>query len=224
MPQLLIIGLLTFGAGPMASNAAEHRCPETPLYLARFFPNTGSLSFSRMRMRKKNARRASAVDMESLPLTESAEYETLLADLKHIITVSEKTHPSRVHHPAVFLCWQLGQRITAETRNTETPKKQLTLLADALANDLDGLRIKPADIILTPRNLKDMARFYQCYEIIAMVSPKLGWAHYQLLSRIKSDKKRAFYQKMALENNWSAGMLERKMAQTLYERRRSSDE
>ena len=38
---------------------------------------------------------------------------------------------------------------------------------------------------------------------------KLGWTHYRELMRISSSEARAFYEKEAIANNWSARELQR---------------
>lgn len=46
----------------------------------------------------------------------------------------------------------------------------------------------------------------------------LSWTHYRLLMRVQDEKKRAFYEKEAIDNNWAARELERQINSLLFER------
>lgn len=52
-----------------------------------------------------------------------------------------------------------------------------------------------------------------------MESPfKLGWSHYVLLLKIKSDDERSFYEIESINNNWSVRELQRQYGSSLFER------
>jgi len=72
-------------------------------------------------------------------------------------------------------------------------------------------------------NLRNMRRFYLAFSIQETVSLKLGWSHYNLLSRIESPKARAWYQQEAIEQHWSVRALDRQINKLYYERLLSSD-
>lgn len=67
-------------------------------------------------------------------------------------------------------------------------------------------------------NLQFMRRFYQTYSIQQTVSVKLGWSHYCELLTITDSDKRSFYEKEAINANWSVRELKRQIDSSLFER------
>lgn len=63
-----------------------------------------------------------------------------------------------------------------------------------------------------------MRRFYQEYDIQQTLSVKLTWSHYCELLSISDKNKRSFYEKEALNSNWSVRELKRQINTSLYER------
>lgn len=67
-------------------------------------------------------------------------------------------------------------------------------------------------------NLQFMRRFYQEYQIQQTVSTKLTWSHYCELLSISDTDKRGFYEKEAINSNWSVREMKRQINTSLYER------
>ena len=79
-------------------------------------------------------------------------------------------------------------------------------------------------------NLQQMRQFYLTYEKQQTPSVKsekgqtlsdefnLSWSHYLMLMRIDNSEERSFYEKEAIENNWSLRELKRQFNSALYER------
>lgn len=67
-------------------------------------------------------------------------------------------------------------------------------------------------------NLQFMRRFYLTYSIQQTVSVKLGWSHYCELLTITDSDKRSFYEKEAINANWSVRELKRQIDSSLFER------
>ena len=63
-----------------------------------------------------------------------------------------------------------------------------------------------------------MRRFYQAYPIQQTVSVKLSWSHYCELLSISDPDKRSFYEKEAVNANWSVRELKRQIESSLFER------
>jgi len=63
-----------------------------------------------------------------------------------------------------------------------------------------------------------MKRFYPGYEIQQTVSVKLSWSHSCELLSISDKDKRGFYEKEAINANWSVRELKRQINTSLYER------
>ena len=63
-----------------------------------------------------------------------------------------------------------------------------------------------------------MRRFYQTYQIQQTPSVKLSWSHYCELLSISDANKRSFYEKEAVNANWSVRELKRQIESSLFER------
>lgn len=67
-------------------------------------------------------------------------------------------------------------------------------------------------------NMQFMRRFYQTYQIQQTVSVQLSWSHYCELLSISDSDKRSFYEKEAVNANWSVRELKRQIESSLFER------
>ena len=67
-------------------------------------------------------------------------------------------------------------------------------------------------------NLYNMRLFYLTYEKIQTLSGKLSWSHYCELLSISDEDKRSFYEKEAINSNWSVRELKRQIDSSLFER------
>jgi predicted nuclease of restriction endonuclease-like (RecB) superfamily len=67
-------------------------------------------------------------------------------------------------------------------------------------------------------NIYNMRLFYLNYQKIQTVSGKLSWSHYCELLGISDTDKRNFYEKEAVNSNWSVRELKRQINTSLYER------
>lgn len=67
-------------------------------------------------------------------------------------------------------------------------------------------------------NLYNMKMFYMKYPNYQTLSSKLSWSHYRELLYISDDDKRSFYEKEAINANWSVRELKRQISTSLFER------
>lgn len=67
-------------------------------------------------------------------------------------------------------------------------------------------------------NLQNMRSFYLAYEKCQTLSGKLTWSHYCELLSISDPDKRSFYEKEAVNANWSVRELKRQIDSSLFER------
>ncbi len=72
-------------------------------------------------------------------------------------------------------------------------------------------------------NLQNMRSFYINYKKCQTLSGKLSWSHYCELLGISDKNKRSFYEKEAINSNWSIRELKRQIRTSLYERLLLSD-
>ena len=63
-----------------------------------------------------------------------------------------------------------------------------------------------------------MRSFYLSYEKCQTLSGKLTWSHYCELLTISDSDKRSFYEKEAVNANWSVRELKRQIDSSLFER------
>ena len=66
-------------------------------------------------------------------------------------------------------------------------------------------------------NLYNMRQFYLSYEKVQSVTGKLTWTHYCELLTISDPDKRSFYEKEAVNSNWSVRELKRQIDSSLFE-------
>lgn len=67
-------------------------------------------------------------------------------------------------------------------------------------------------------NLQNMRQLYLTYEKCQTLSGKLSWSHYCELLSISDPDKQSFYEKEAINSNWSVRELKRQIASSLFER------
>ena len=67
-------------------------------------------------------------------------------------------------------------------------------------------------------NLQNMRALYLNYENCQSLTGKLTWTHYCELLSISDKNKRSFYEKEAINANWSVRELKRQINTSLYER------
>lgn len=63
-----------------------------------------------------------------------------------------------------------------------------------------------------------MRQFYLKYQIFQSVTGKLTWTHYAELLGVSDDFARGFYEKQAINDNWSVRELKRQISSSLFER------
>jgi len=95
-------------------------------------------------------------------------------------------------------------------------KQQLEQLANTLQADIG----KGFDV----SNLRNMRKFYLTFPIQDALRPELGWTHYRTLIRIENVEARQWYLNEAVDQNWSARALRRRVSTLYYERLLSSKE
>lgn len=110
--------------------------------------------------------------------------------------------------------WNIG-RIIAEYEQTvperaDYGKQTLKELSKALTSEF-GKGFSRA-------NLQNMRSFYLTYEKCQTLSGKLTWSHYCELLTISDPDKRSFYEKEAVNANWSVRELKRQIDSSLFER------
>ena len=139
--------------------------------------------------------------------------ETLVNEIASIITNARNNVAKQVNNELLNAYWNIGRVIVEdELKNNrgEYGKKQLLAISKNLTNKFGKG--------FSQSNLYNMKMFYTKYPIFQSVTGKLSWTHYCELLYISDDDKRSFYEKEAINANWSVRELKRQISSSLFER------
>lgn len=138
----------------------------------------------------------------------------IVREIKMVLDASRNNVARQVNSELLNSYWNIG-RIICEFEQSipnraDYGKQTLKLLARELTKEL-GKGFSRA-------NLYNMRQFYLCYPKIQTVSGQLSWSHYCELLSISDADKRGFYEKEAVNANWSVRELKRQIDSSLFER------
>lgn len=139
--------------------------------------------------------------------------EVLVNEIASIITNARNNVSKQVNRELLNAYWNIGRVIVEnELKNNrgEYGKKQLLAISKNLTNKFGKG--------FSQSNLYNMKMFYTKYPIFQSVTGKLSWTHYCELLYISDDDKRSFYEKEAINSNWSVRELKRQISSSLFER------
>ena len=139
--------------------------------------------------------------------------EVLVNEIASIITNARNNVSKQVNSELLNAYWNIGRVIVEnELKNNrgEYGKKQLLDISKNLTNKFGKG--------FSQSNLYNMKMFYTKYPIFQSVTGKLSWTHYCELLYISDDDKRSFYEKEAINSNWSVRELKRQISSSLFER------
>jgi len=173
----------------------------------------------------------SEFEKQGLPDPGADNYKKLLESISNLIEAGRKTAARQINTILVATYWLMGRRIVTYEQKGEKRAEYGDSLMERLSRDLMPRYGKG----YSDRNLKLMRQFYIDYPIRQTLSAEFGtsshnaletiakgfslyWSHYCLLVRIDDLKKRDFYEKLSIQNNWSVRQLDREINALLYER------
>lgn len=138
----------------------------------------------------------------------------IVAEIKTVLESARRNVARQVNSELLSTYWNIG-RIISEYEQTvpnraDYGKQTLKELAKVLTAEF-GKGFSRA-------NLYHMRQFYMTYEKIQTVSGQLSWSHYCELLSISDADKRSFYEKEAVNSNWSVRELKRQIDSSLFER------
>lgn len=140
--------------------------------------------------------------------------DKLYTEVSQIITEARNTVYRTANAEMVKAYWNIGKLIVEEeqkgTGRAEYGKELMVILSKKLTKELGRGFSKS--------NLFNMRRLYISYPIFQTVSGKLSWSHYCELLTISDNDARLFYEKEALNSNWSLRELKRQVESSLFER------
>ena len=147
-----------------------------------------------------------------LPLNQ--DIKLVVHEIGDLLAAARSNVARQVNNELLSTYWNIG-RIIAEYEQTvperaDYGKQTLKELSKALTNEFGkGFSVS---------NIQFMRRFYQTYQIQQTASVKLSWSHYCELLSISDSDKRGFYEKEAVNSNWSVRELKRQIDSSLFER------
>ena len=138
----------------------------------------------------------------------------LISEIKSILHTARSNVAREVNNELLISYWKIGEIIVRYEQNDSIRavygEKTLKQLSKVLTDEFGkGFSVS---------NIQFMRRFYQEYEIQQTVSVELSWSHYCELLSISDKDKRSFYEKEAVNSNWSVRELKRQIKTSLYER------
>ena len=139
--------------------------------------------------------------------------EVIVNEIASIITNARNNVAKQVNSELLNAYWNIGRVIVEdELKNNrgEYGKKQLLAISKNLTNKFGKG--------FSQSNLYNMKMYYTKYPIFQSVTGKLSWTHYCELLYISDDDKRSFYEKEAINANWSVRELKRQISTSLFER------
>ena len=123
----------------------------------------------------------------------------LVQEIRELVKNARTSVAQQVNTQLLSTYWQIGRAIVEyEQQNqlrAEYGKQTLKELAKELTRELGKG--------FSRSNLQNMRACYLAYEKCQTVSGKLSWSHYCELLSISDANKRSFYEKEAVNSNWS---------------------
>ena len=136
----------------------------------------------------------------------------LIREIRELVKSARTNVAQQVNTQLLSTYWQIGRAIVEYEQQSqlraEYGKQALKELSKELTKEFGkGFSVS---------NIQFMRRFYQTYSIQQTVSVKLSWSHYCELLSISDGNKRNFYEKEAVNSNWSVRELKRQIDSSLY--------
>ena len=152
--------------------------------------------------------------MADKDLVITSEISPILQEIKTVLDTARSNVARQVNSELLNTYWNIG-RIICEYEQTipqraDYGKQTLKELSRELTKEFGKG--------FSRSNLQNMRQFYLTYEKCQTVSGKLSWSHYCELLAISDSDKRSFYEKEAVNSNWSVRELKRQRESSLFER------
>lgn len=152
--------------------------------------------------------------MANQSLSASQDIRLIVQEIGGLLAAARSHVARQINRELLDTYWNIG-RIIADYEQTvperaDYGKQTLKELSKALTEAFGkGFSVS---------NIQFMRRFYQTYQIQQTASVKLTWSHYCELLTISDPGKRSFYEKEAVNANWSVRELKRQINSSLFER------
>lgn len=144
----------------------------------------------------------------------SCELSYVVGQIKSILYKARSNVVSQVNGELLKAYWNIGRIVCEYEQSTPERADYGKQIMKNLSKELTREFGKGFSV----SNLQFMRRFYLTYSIQQTVSVKLGWSYYCELLTITDSDKRSFYEKEAINANWSVRELKRQIDSSLFER------
>lgn len=152
--------------------------------------------------------------MNKNDLSTMEEMSRAVQEIKSVLTNARSNVARQVNNELLCAYWNIGRIICEYEQSVpdraDYGKQTLKELSKELTKEFGKG--------FSRSNLQNMRQFYLTYEKCQTLSGKLSWSHYCELLSISDSEKRGFYEKEAINANWSVRELKRQIESSLFER------
>lgn len=145
--------------------------------------------------------------------------QTIIREIKEILYTARENVSKAVNNELLLAYWNIGRIIIeheqAGSEKAEYGKQLIKTLSKELTRELGKG--------FSRSNLQNMRLLYLSYPICQSLSGKLSFTHYCELFTVLDKNARDFYEKEAINSNWSVRELRRQISTSLFERLLLSD-
>ena len=152
------------------------------------------------------------LDTKELPIQETM--PILVQEIKSVLENARNNVARQVNNELLNTYWNIGKIIV----NHEQSNPYRADYGKQTLKELSKVLTQECGKGFSRANLYNMRLFYLTYQKIQTVSGQLSWSHYCELLSISDADKRSFYEKEAINANWSVRELKRQIETSLFER------
>ncbi|WP_312700815.1 PDDEXK nuclease domain-containing protein [Sedimentibacter sp.] len=138
----------------------------------------------------------------------------LVNEIKKILDIARSNVAKAVNSELITSYWKIGEIIVRYEQNDSIRAEYGEQTLKHLSKELT----KEFGRGFSRSNLQNMRAFYLNYDICQSLTGKLSWTHYCELLSISDKDRRSFYEKEAMNSNWSVREMKRQVNTSLYER------
>ena len=141
-------------------------------------------------------------------------YQKLVDTIGITIESARQKAIQAVNNELLKANWEIGKYIVEYEQHGNEKAEYGSSLLTNLSKDLKirfGKGFSKSNVYL-------MRQFYLKYQIFQSLTGKLTWTHYSELLSVSDDYVRGFYEKQAINENWSVRELKRQINSSLFER------
>ncbi|MEF9893761.1 MAG: PDDEXK nuclease domain-containing protein [Anaerorhabdus sp.] len=138
----------------------------------------------------------------------------LVIEIRSILDIARSKIAQTINNELIISYWKIGEVIVRYEQNDSIRAAYGEQTLKQLSKELT----KEFGKGFSRSNLQNMRAFYLNYPKCQSLTGKLSWTHYCELLSISDVPKRQFYEKEAINSNWSVREMKRQINTSLYER------